>query len=75
MTCASRQGDVWWLAMGTLTEGDEELRSVRLTLRLTPEEDRQLRWLAKGAKRPRSTMVALLIAKAVVRVSNGGSLE
>ena len=75
MTCASRQGDVWWLAMGTLTEGAEELRSVRLTLRLTPEEDRQLRWLAKGAKRPRSTMVALLIAKAVVRVSNGGSLE
>jgi len=61
--------------MGTLTEGAEELRSVRLTLRLTPEEDRQLRWLAKGAKRPRSTMVALLIAKAVVRVSNGGSLE
>ena len=59
--------------MGTLTEGDEELRSVRLTLRLTPEEDRQLRWLAKGEKRPRSTMVALLIARAVTRVSSGGA--
>ena len=59
--------------MGTPTDGEQDVRSVRLTLRLTPEEDRQLRWLAKGEKRPRSTMVALLIARAVTRVSNGGA--